>query len=247
MDLFALLHNRGKLTGNAGRCSARANAIRFFRSARETVAPSPYLSAHYRCVGVFCHRLVCANAVYRTANDRALFPAAIEGSVEVAAKAKSGGAKLHPELVALAKIRGDKASGKKNSQANDGGLTECHTSASASQTAGQRGAAGFLYQRRPLQLFLARATRLANHPRLPGMDVDGEWSGRSANRCGRAHSKTGAKQGDRAHATSDQSGWRYLATGSSRKCGTRSRRAAGEIHRQRAGGAARCHSSRCSR
>src|SRR5881227_3590477 len=141
-SLFALLHNRGKLTSNAGRCSARTNAVRFFRSARETLAPAPYLFADHRCAGVLCHRLVCGNAVYRTANDRALFLATIKGSVEVAPKTKSGRAKLHAELFALAKIRGDKASNKKTSKANDGGLIECHTHAAASQSARQRGAAG---------------------------------------------------------------------------------------------------------
>src|SRR6266576_1918138 len=133
--LFALLHKRGKLTSNAGRCSARANAIRFFRSARETLAPPPYLFAGHRCAGVFCHCLVCGNAVYRTANDRALFLAAIEGSVEGAPKTKSGRAKLPAELVALAKIRGDKAGDKKVSKANHGGLTECHAGATSAQGA----------------------------------------------------------------------------------------------------------------
>ena len=65
----------------------------------------------------------------------ALFLAAIEGSVEVAPKTKSGGARLHAELVALAKIRGDKAGDKKNSEANDGGLTECRSGATTSQNA----------------------------------------------------------------------------------------------------------------
>ena len=78
---------------------------------------------------------VCGNAIYRTANDGALFLAAVEGTVEVAPKTKSGRAKLHAELVALAKIRGDKAGDKKVSKANDGGLTECHAGATSSQGA----------------------------------------------------------------------------------------------------------------
>src|ERR1700730_12310605 len=89
--LFALLHNRGKLASNAGRCSAGADAIRFLRSARETLATPPYLFTHHRCAGLLWHRLVCGNTVYRTANDGALFLATVEGSVEVAPKTKSGG------------------------------------------------------------------------------------------------------------------------------------------------------------
>jgi len=58
-----------------------------------------------------------------------------EGTVEVAPKTKSGRAKLHAELVALAKIRGDKAGDKKVSKTNDGGLTECHAGATSSQGA----------------------------------------------------------------------------------------------------------------
>src|SRR5205085_11710452 len=109
---------------------------RFFRSARETLAPPPYLLAGHRCAGVLCHCLVCGNAVYRTTNDRALFLAAIEGSVEVAPKTKSGRAKLPAELFALAKIRGDEAGDKKDREANDGGLAECHPGTIAAQSPG---------------------------------------------------------------------------------------------------------------
>src|SRR5204862_1404771 len=134
----------------ARKCSARGDAIRFFRSARETLASPSHVFADHRCSVLLRCGFVCGNAVYRTANDGALFPAAVEGAVEVAPKTKSGRAKLHAELVALAKIRGDKAGDKKISQANDGGLTECHPGATASQGARQRGAAGVLYQRRSL-------------------------------------------------------------------------------------------------
>src|SRR6266550_8279687 len=131
--LFALLHNRGKLTSNAGRCSARADAIRFFRSARETLAPPSYLFADHWCSVLLRCGFVCRNAVYRTANDGALFLAAVERAVEVAPKTKSGRAKLHAELVALAKIRGDKTGDKKVSKANHGG--KCHAGATSSQGA----------------------------------------------------------------------------------------------------------------
>src|SRR4029077_1965116 len=121
---------------NTGRCSARADGIRFFRPSRETLAPPSYLFADHWCSGFLRCGSVRGNAVYRAANDGALFLAAVEGAVEVSPKTKSGRAKLRAELVALAKIRGDKAGDKKVSKANHGGLTECHAGATSSQGAG---------------------------------------------------------------------------------------------------------------